>query len=330
MRQPKLKRTLPTAWNLRVDAYLTALQVKNYSADTVSTRRTTLGYFIDWCNERSLEDPASITRPILESYQRWLFHHKRANDQPLTFRTQNQRLRGVQGFFKWLTKQNHILHNPASELELPRLGTRLPKHILNTSEVETVLRQPNTRTVEGLRDRTMLETFYSTAMRRMELVNLKVWDIDQERGFVTIRQGKGKKDRVVPIGERALAWIAQYVSDSRPQLLTRSDDGTLFLTKFGEPFDRDLLTDLVRRYLVKSGVNKSGGCHLFRHTAATLMLENGADVRVIQELLGHAQLSTTEIYTRVSINLLKQIHAATHPAAKIFEELDREAEEEGE
>jgi integrase/recombinase XerD len=313
-----------------MEQHLAWMLSQNYSEDTVSTRRSTIGYFLDWCQERGLEEPAGITRPILERYQRALFHHRKANGQPLTFRTQNQRLRALKGLFRWMARQNHILHNPASELLLPRLDSRLPKYVLTASETEQVLQQADPGTTEGLRDRAMLETFYATAMRRMELVNLKIWDIDRERGTVMIRQGKGKKDRHIPIGERALAWIAKYVADARPQLLTRSsDDGTLFLTQMGEPFERKQLTKLVRRYLVKSEIGKVGGCHLFRHTVATLMLENGADVRVIQELLGHSQLSTTELYTRVSINLLKQVYAATHPAAKpLFEELAKEAAEE--
>jgi integrase/recombinase XerD len=312
-----------------MEQHLAWMLSQNYSEDTVSTRRSTIGYFLDWCQERGLEEPAGITRPILERYQRSLFHHRKANGQPLTFRTQNQRLRALKGLFRWMARQNHILHNPASELLLPRLDSRLPKYVLTASEAEQVLQQPDAGTTEGLRDRAMLETFYATAMRRMELVNLKVWDIDRERGTVMIRQGKGKKDRHIPIGERALAWIAKYVADARPHLLTHSDDGTLFLTSMGETFDRKQLTKLVRRYLVKSQIGKVGGCHLFRHTVATLMLENGADVRVIQELLGHSQLSTTELYTRVSINLLKQVYAATHPAAKpLFEELAKEAAEE--
>lgn len=334
MRQRKLKSTLPARPEklvVMMEGHLVWMQTQNFSADTVSTRRTTIGYFLDWCGDRSIEDPASITRPVLESYQRSLFHHRKANGQPLTFRTQNQRLRALKSLFKWMTRQNHILHNPASELLLPRLDSRLPKYVLTAAEAEQVLQQPSVNNPEGLRDRAMLETFYATAMRRMELVNLHVWDIDEERGTVMIRQGKGKKDRHIPIGERALQWIAKYIADARPHLLTRSDDGTLFLTNMGDPFDRKQLTKLVRRYLVKSNIGKVGGCHLFRHTVATLMLENGADVRVIQELLGHSQLSTTELYTRVSINLLKQVYAATHPAAKLFEELAAEAsEEEGE
>jgi integrase/recombinase XerD len=149
-------------------------------------------------------------------------------------------------------------------------------------------------------------------------VNLKLYDIDADRGTVMIRQGKGKKDRHIPIGERALAWIAKYIREARPELLAGSDDHTVFLDhNTGGPFDRLYLTTLVRSYVRKSEIGKSGGCHLFRHTVATLMLENGADIRVIQEMLGHAKLTTTELYTRVSINLLKQVYSATHPAAHL-------------
>ncbi len=189
--------------------------------------------------------------------------------------------------------------------------------MLSIDEIEQVLRQPDLNDAKGLRDRAILETFYSTGIRRMELANLKLYDIDADRGTVMIRQGKGKKDRHIPIGERAVAWINKYVNEARPQLVLGAEDGTVFLTHLGEPFQRVQLTKLVRVYLEKSKIGKVGGCHLFRHTMATLMLENGADIRIIQEMLGHAQLSTTEIYTRVSINLLKKVYSATHPAAHL-------------
>jgi integrase/recombinase XerD len=195
---------------------------------------------------------------------------------------------------------------------------RLPKYVLTAEEAEQIIQQPNVNDPEGLRDRAILETFYSTGMRRMELAHLKIYDVDSDRTTLTIRQGKGRKDRVIPIGERALAWIDKYLRESRPQLLTSGgEDGTVFLTHMGEPFDRRQLTALVRGYLIESKVGKMGGCHLFRHTVATLMLENGADIRVIQEMLGHAKLTTTELYTHVSINLLRQVYSATHPAAHL-------------
>jgi integrase/recombinase XerD len=168
----------------------------------------------------------------------------------------------------------------------------------------------------GVRDRAILETLYSTGIRRAELVALKVTDLDTERGTLRIEQGKGKKDRMVPIGDRAIAWIEKYLCEVRPELVAMAgvDDRTLFLTRNGESLTGSTVSRMVKGYVDVAQIGKSGGCHLFRHTCATLMLENGADIRYIQQLLGHKELSTTEIYTRVSIKALKAIHTATHPA----------------
>jgi integrase/recombinase XerD len=151
-------------------------------------------------------------------------------------------------------------------------------------------------------------------MRRSELMGLSLFDIDRERGTVMIRQGKGKKDRMIPIGERAVTWIDRYQEKVRPDLVIGRGNITLFLTTAGEAFTPDRLTQLVRCYVNAADTGKSGSCHMFRHTMATLMLENGADIRYIQAMLGHAELSTTQIYTQVSIRKLKEIHSATHPA----------------
>jgi integrase/recombinase XerD len=298
--------------------YLEWIATHGFSDDTVNTRRAYLGYFHEWCQERGIEAPVEITRPVLERYQRWLYHYRKTNGQPLGFRTQHTRLQAIKSFFQWMARQNHLLHNPASEIVLPRMEHRLPKYVLTADEAERIIQHANINDPEGLRDRAILETFYSTGMRRMELAHLKLYDIDADRLTLTIRQGKGRRDRIIPVGERALAWIAKYVGESRPQLMTGGgDDGTVFLTHRGEEFDRRQLTALVRRYLIDSKVGKMGGCHLFRHTVATLMLENGADIRVIQEMLGHVKLDTTQLYTRVSINLLRQVYSATHPAAHL-------------
>ncbi len=320
MPQRKPKSTVPAAstqMHVVMQEYMTWLGAQNFSTDTVTTFRSTIGYFIEWCTERGLTDPAEITRPILERYQRSLYHYRKGNGEPLTFRTQNSRLRSLKSWFRWMARQNVLLHNPASEIILPRLENRLPKYILNAEEAETVLQQPDIHIPDGLRDRAILETFYATGMRRMEVASLKLYDIDHERGSLMIRQGKGKKDRYIPIGDRALAWLGKYTREVRAGLLTGPDEGTVFLTDLGEPYTRVQLTALVRAYVGKSKIGKMGGCHLFRHTVATLMLENGADIRVIQEMLGHAKIATTELYTRVSINLLKQVYLATHPAASL-------------
>jgi len=191
-----------------------------------------------------------------------------------------------------------------------------------------VLAEPDLGTVIGIRDRAILETLYSTGMRRMELIRLHVTDIDAERGTVMVRLGKGKKDRMIPIGERALAWVAKYRDDARPDLACGTDDGTLFLTTLGEAFVPDRMTQLVRTYVDAADTGKKGACHLFRHTMATLMLEGGADIRFIQAMLGHAELSTTQIYTQVSIRTLKEIHTATHPGRPVSRTRSRQRDAE--
>jgi integrase/recombinase XerD len=216
--------------------------------------------------------------------------------------------------FKWLTKQNYILYNPASDLDLPKATKRLPKHILTASDAETILNQPDTNKITGIRDRTIMEVLYSTGMRRMELVNLKTTDIDIDRGTVLVRHGKGDKDRMIPIGERAILWIEKYLNEVRPELVIGMSENILFLNTYGEEIGLTWLSRIVRNYIDKANINKTGSCHLFRHTMATLMLENGADIRYIQAMLGHAKLDTTQIYTQVSIQKLKDIHTATHPA----------------
>jgi integrase/recombinase XerD len=294
--------------------FLEWLRVRNYSEETVVHRETHLRGFIAWCDERGVSRPQEVTRPILERYQRYLFLYRKANGEALSGRSQHMRLVPVKLWFRWLVKQNRILSNPAADIDMPRVEKRLPKHILSAEEAERVLNVPDVSSALGIRDRAILETFYSTGIRRAELVNLHVHDIDPDRGTVMIREGKGKRDRLIPIGARALAWIRKYLDDVRPQLSLADDEGVLFLAVTGESIGTRSMGLMVSEYIKRSGVNKSGSCHLFRHTMATLMLENGADVRFVQVMLGHAQLTSTQIYTQVAIRALKEIHTATHPA----------------
>ena len=163
--------------------------------------------------------------------------------------------------------------------------------------------------------------------RRTELCRLRIADIDAERGTVVVREGKGRKDRVVPIGARALDWVDRYLTEVRPNLVGVPGHATLFVGHTGVPLPPARLTQLMRRYLARADLGKSGACHIFRHTMATLMLEGGADVRLIQEILGHAELSTTEIYTRVDITHLKAVHARTHPGATLRPTTRRDRED---
>ncbi|HEX9640933.1 MAG TPA: tyrosine-type recombinase/integrase, partial [Candidatus Krumholzibacteria bacterium] len=169
----------------------------------------------------------------------------------------------------------------------------------------------------GVRDRAILETFYSTAIRRQELIDLTLFDVDPARGTVTVRQGKGGRDRIVPIGDRALAWVQKYQWDARPSLVKGHDDHTLFLTAIGEKFTSAHMTKLCRGYILQADLGKSGSCHIWRHSAATALLEAGMDLRHLQAFLGHANLSTVSIYTQVGIKALKDLHQAMHPAAAL-------------
>ncbi len=271
------------------------MAARGYSERTVGNRRHMLSYLAAWLAERGITRPAEVTRPVLESYQRWLFHYRKSNGEPLSFRSQSQRLLAVRAFFKWAARQRHVLHNPASEIELPRAERRLPRPALTAAEAELVLTRPDLDSPAGVRDRAILEVLYSTGIRRAELASLAVTDIDHERQTLLVRQGKGRKDRMIPIGPRALAWVRRYLAEVRPRLVTQPDDGILFLSADGTGLALDALTRLASGYVKASGVPKAGACHLWRHTMATLMLEGGADIRYIQAMLGHAELSTTQI-----------------------------------
>ncbi len=302
-------------WRLLL-THIENMQVRNYASDTMRLRAVYVRYFALWCLDRDLDQPAFITKPILESYQRYLFRYRKENGKPLSWGSQHMRLQHVNQFFRFLVKTNHLPFNPASELELPKQPKSLPKAILSEDEVERILAEPDTTTALGLRDRAILEVLYSSGVRRFEVCNLRIDQIDVERRTIFIQSGKGQKDRYVPVGMRALLWIARYVENGRDKLLLGGTEATLFLTADGNPIQPDSLTEYARRYIKSSGVNKEGACHIFRHTMATLMLDNGADIRHIQAILGHARLETTQIYTRTSLRKLLEVHGKTHPAEK--------------
>ena len=296
-----------------MDEHFEWMLMTGYTADTVRGRRIAIRRFIAWCDERGLSDPKEITKPILERYQRHLFYYRKTDGAPLSLGSQHACLTPLKTFFKWLAKANHILSNPASELELPKQPKHLPRALLSVEDTEAILRAAEPSTTSGLRDRAMLEVLYSTGLRRTELANLRRYDVDLSRLIVFVREGKGRQDRVVPLGERAALWLDKYMVESRPQL-AGNDTEALFVSDYGEPIRPDFLATRVRRAMEDAGIDKPGSCHLFRHACATHMLDNGADIRFIQAMLGHAALSSTERYTHVAIGKLQQIHAATHPA----------------
>jgi integrase/recombinase XerD len=292
--------------------------VRGLAASTAYTRARGLQGFIQWVDERGIRHPGEVTRPVLQRYQRHLYLHRKKDGQALTLGTQHSRLMSVVAFFKWLTREGHILSNPAADLDMARPRLQLPRVLLSVEDVHNVLNAIPTHDahsgtiLRGIRDRAMLEVLYSSGLRKGELMRLALGEIDTERGTVLVRQGKGRKDRLVPLGERAAAWVQRYLLEVRPQLLV-ADTPAVFLSDWGEPWESDRLFRVVRGYLRIAGI-EGGNCHAFRHACATHMLEGGADIRHIQRMLGHSQLNTTEIYTHVAIGQLKAVHALTHPA----------------
>ena len=304
----------PTSLEAYALAYIEQLRAKNYAEQSVQYKYASLSWFIEWCHERGIDRIETITRPTLQRYQRHLYYEISRSGKPLSIDSQRNRLTAVRTWFRFLIRENLILYNPASELELPKPDKRLPKHTLTAAEAEQILSQPDIETDNGIRDRAMLEVLYSTGIRRQELLNLRLQDINAGAGVLAIRLGKGRKDRFVPVGDRALLWLQIYRDDVRPHYRLPSSSDALFLDDNGKNLDPHKVGRAVTRYVKQSGVDKVGSCHLFRHTMATLMLEGGADIRFIQQMLGHSAISTTEIYTHVAIHRLKEIHTATHPA----------------
>jgi len=213
-----------------------------------------------------------------------------------------------------MAKQGLILANPAADLELPRLEKRLPRTILSVEQVEDIVNLCDLSTLQGQRDRALLELLWSTGIRRGEVASLEIYSADFSRRILTIVQGKGKVDRVIAVGERALWWLECYISQIRPDIQVSPDCKALFLAMDGVAgLTANGITNAVVPYLRTAGIEK-GSCHLFRHAMATQMLENGADLRWIQAMLGHRSVESTQIYTQVSIRALQAVHASTHPA----------------
>lgn len=280
-------------------------------------KRWSLSIFIRWCGARKIKKTLQVTRSLLEDYQISLGKlegWKQGSRQ--SPRSIHSRLEHLRLFFSWLAKEYIILQNPASGLELPIIPESMPE-ILKPEEIKKLMEQPNLKRPVGLRDRVILECFYSSGIRRQELAGLRLEDVDFKEGILDIREGKGNKRRLVPIGKSALGWIEKYLAEVRPKFAAKNPKNpsrSLFLGYQGQALSKSSIGVFVGKYFKKAGFDQWGSCHLLRHSMATEMLKNGADLRIIQEILGHAQLETTLMYTHLDIEHLKKIHAQTHPA----------------
>lgn len=245
-----------------VEQYLQWRRMTGASERSVQAHDDALVTFVDWWEVRGVREPRELTRAVLETYQRYLFLMRKADGEPLSIRTQLLRLlrlMGVRGWCAWLSRERVIEHNAAADLVLPSAPKSLPKSVPSVGQIARLMAQPDLSEETGVRDRAMLEVLYSTGMRRMELCNLSLADVDLEQGTVWIRHGKGKRDRFIPLGARAGEWVGRYLEEVRPRLMVRADDWSLFLTDYGEAYQPSRLATLVRRYMRLAGLMQGGG-----------------------------------------------------------------------
>lgn len=226
-----------------------------------------------------------------------------------------RKLASIKAFYRFLTAERYIRRNPAEVLEAASRGLHLPK-VLSVQEVERLLDEPNLGTLDGYRDKTMLELLYATGMRVSELVNVPVKNVDMKMQYVIV-MGKGSKERMLPLGRTALHYLEHYLSVVRPQLLHGKPDAAaeLFVTAWGGPMTRERFYEIIVAYGKSAGISKRVTPHMLRHSFATHLLNNGTDLRIVQELLGHADISTTQIYTHLDVERLREVYDKTHPRA---------------
>jgi len=300
--------------NLNLIRFIEAATAWNWSRKSIVSYEQNIRYFIDWLTaETDVETLAEITPETLASYQVALLSMEKKNGERLSVGTHNQRITALKTFFRYLAEEGKLLSDPAASLRRPKQRQRLPQALITPKEAIRLLDSVKTTTPLGLRDRAILEVLYGTGIRNAEVRALEVTDFDPTGETLTIRSGKGDKDRMVPLGPVAAAMLRDYVTKARPQLARQRTVLNLFISKNGLPLDFKLVITIVRRHLKRAGIDKPVRPHRLRHACATHMLKGGADIRHIQKLLGHASLQTTQIYTRVEIGDLKAVHRRFHP-----------------
>ena len=278
---------------------------RGLAENTLIAYRTDLESLFSWLSARNIQSVNAIKRKTVLDY---LLHEK---DRGLNTNTISRRLVCLKVFFRYLQQEGLVTGNVTESMESPRLWKILPD-TLSVREVESLLASPDPEKSLGLRDKALLETLYGTGLRVSELAGLTLDDLHLDESYVRC-VGKGRKERIVPIGTSATAWIQRYVNEARPSQNPDPADRTLFLTVRKRPFSRKGIWKLIKNHTRDAGIGKNVTPHTLRHSFASHLLANGAPLRVIQEMLGHADISTTQIYTHVDPSRLKAIHSKYHP-----------------
>ncbi|MCR4430700.1 MAG: site-specific tyrosine recombinase XerD [Tepidanaerobacteraceae bacterium] len=280
---------------------------RGLSKNTINSYRRDLKSYITYLKMHNMTDINFITRTVIVSYL--ILMQKKGKASASISRA----CAAIKSFHHFLVMERFAEKDPTINLDAPKLEHRLPR-VLTFTEVEQLLNQPDISNVWGVRDKTMLELLYATGIRVSELICIKVEDINIEMGYLRCF-GKGAKERIVPVGSVALKYLKKYINDVRPKILKEQDEKTLFLNHRGKALTRQGFWKIIRKYAQEAGILKKITPHTLRHSFATHLLENGADLRSVQEMLGHADISTTQIYTHITKSKIKEVYDKTHPRA---------------
>lgn len=298
------------------DNYIQSLKVRNLAGRTIEARIFMLARFFAYLQNRDVAEINSISKAVILDYQTELYHTINKRGRPNSVTYQNSMLSAVKGFMKFLKERDYIVQDPSLDIPYAKLPKRLPRRVLTATEARRIINVPDIKCALGYRDRVILEVLYTTGIRKQELNNLSLADVDYHDGFLRIEQGKGGKDRIVPLGRIACRYLENYIKSVRQQLIKDPYNNALFLSTRGNRLSKNMVWEMVKKYAKKAKIKKNVSPHTFRHTCATAMLKNKADIRAVQELLGHESLESTQIYTRVTINDLKEVHKRCHPREK--------------
>ena len=322
-------------------AFLEHLTLRNFSPLSIRQRDLAIRVFLGWLAGKGINEIGQVDREVFENYKAWLSGYLTREGKLLTTKTIGERLSIIQCWFAWLKKKGVISYNPIAGVKGPRWRRSLPRGVMRPDEIRRVMEQPDLRSIIGYRDRTVMEVLYSTGARAAELLALRVPDVDLQKKMARIRNGKGGRDRFVPLSTPCCRFLARYLAVIRPELakctrpsgnnwLKKAHTGKdlLFLSLYGGPVSKGWLATSLLRYIRKAGVTKVvSPVHSFRHSVATHLLAGGMDVRYVQVFLGHSSINSTQIYTHVERQTLQALLKKYHPRELAEERLQIYIEE---
>ncbi|MCR3923410.1 MAG: site-specific tyrosine recombinase XerD [Firmicutes bacterium] len=280
---------------------------KGLATNTLEAYNRDLLAFCDYLKRNGVTKFEEVVRSTIMGYLRVLQKSGKATS------TLSRNIASIRSFYNYLFQERRVMENPTTELESPKLEKKLPR-VLTTHEVDILLDQPDRLNVGGLRDKAMLELIYATGIRVSELMSLDVTDVNLDAGFIRC-MGKGSKERIVPLGSVAIRHVGEYVGRGRPKMIRLSTEAAMFVNQHGKRLTRQGFWKILKKYAQQAGISKDITPHTMRHSFATHLLDNGADLRSVQEMLGHADISTTQIYTQVTRHKLRDVYEKTHPRA---------------